>query len=135
LKKYIQKDIIRAKALYKMALISYQRLQEMSFFAYPSNTLADAYTIIHKYIDAFFAIQGITFRGENAQKELLFSARESHINTRNGWNLLDQMRQIRNQIQYEGYFLDAEYMTRNEKQMKMVMRELQKKVEKKIASL
>lgn len=67
----ITPDHNKAKALHKIAIISYQRLLSLPLIEFPSNTIIDYYDIYHKLLDAIFLCQGIKFKGDGAHYELI----------------------------------------------------------------
>ncbi len=106
-----QPDPQKAISLMKMAEITLQRLNETPIEKYPSNSLIDYYCVIHKMMEAISLFEGIKFSGEGAHRELI-----DHISKANKFNLSDsefiqQMRDYRNRISYEGFSVIKNYIT------------------------
>ena len=67
----IDPDKQKARSLKDMADITLKRLKETNIEKYPTNTLADYYSIIRKLMEALTSTEGIKFKGEGAHKELI----------------------------------------------------------------
>lgn len=112
MKSKIKPDIEKAKSLINMAKITLDRLNSLDKLKYPSNTLNDYYDILHKLMEAYTVLKGLKFRGENAHKELIDYVCEILFNPQDRLFLQD-LRQFRNQIAYEGFNIDKDYLKRN----------------------
>jgi uncharacterized protein (UPF0332 family) len=109
----IQPDREKAKALVEMARVTLERLSELSPEKYPSNTLTDYYDSIHKLMDALSLTAGIKFTGEGAHKELIeYIAKKFSLEERLR-GFLQQMREYRNRIAYEGFVVKENFIQLN----------------------
>ncbi len=112
MKSKIKSNIEKAKSLINMAKITLKRLNSLNKLIYPSNTLNDYYNIIHKLMESYASLKGLKFRGENAHKELIDYICEN-LFTSQDKIFLQNLRQFRNQIAYEGFNIDKDYLKRN----------------------
>lgn len=115
MKSKISPDKEKAKSLVNMAKITYQRLKETEILKYPSNSLTDYYDIIHKLMEAISIKNGIKFKGDGAHYELI-----EHIIKENGFSeetriFLQELRDYRNRISYEGFNVKKNYIKINKK--------------------
>ena len=110
----IAPDREKAKALLAMAKVTLERLHEINPEKYPSNTLIDYYDTIHKLLDAIACIQRIKFKGEGAHQDLIGHISNAYFSEKERI-FLQQMREYRNKIQYEGFTVNVNYITQNVK--------------------
>ena len=117
----IMQDKQKAKALIEMAKISLKRLNEIDKEKYPTNTLTDYYDIIHKIMEAITYIEGIKIKGEGAHQELIdYICKKQNIeeSTR---IFLQELREYRNRISYEGFMINKEYIKFNIKKIEEII--------------
>ncbi len=126
----IRPDKEKAAALKKMAAITMERLGKTDAEKYPSNTLVDYYDIIHKLMEALTLREGIKIKGEGAHQELIDFLAKNKVFDEQSRAFLQQMRDIRNQISYEGFMVHNNYVTLNMKQIKSVISLLFGRLEK-----
>jgi len=109
----VQKDLQKATSLKKAAERSLERLNLTNKEKFPEDTLTDYYDIIHKLLEAITLSEGIKFKGEDAHQELI----DYVINTNKSGEkiriFLQQMRDFRNRISYEGLTINENYVKTN----------------------
>lgn len=111
-------DKSKADSLRKMAETTLKRLKETVMEKYPSNTLVDYYDIIHKLMEAITSEEGIKFSGEGAHHELItFICNKLRLNE----EFLQQLREYRNRISYEGFFIQPAYIRKNKDRIEKVI--------------
>lgn len=119
-------DKQKAKALVKMAEITLERLKTTDKEKYPSNTLTDYYDAIHKLMEAIALLDGIKAKGEGAHQELIdYVAKKEKLDEQSR-QLAQQMREYRNQISYEGFNINKNYLEGNEKKIQELILKLKK---------
>ena len=118
----------KAKALLKMAEITLERLETTDTEKYPSNTLLDYYDAIHKLLEAIAASKGLKFRGEGAHAELIDFISKTELDEHSR-ALLQQMRDYRNRISYEGFSLNRNYITLNTGKINGIVSRLRQKLQ------
>ena len=124
----IKQDKQKAEALKKMAEITLKRLGEINLTKYPSNTLTDYYDIIHKLMESITLAEGTKIKGEGAHQELInYITEKLRINEQNR-QFLQQIRDYRNRISYEGFMVNEEYISTNQEKIKTIIKLLLEKL-------
>ena len=123
-------DKEKAESLLKMAEITLERLKETDRIKYPSNTLVDYYDAIHKLMESLAVKEGIKAKGEGAHQELIDYIAKKHKLDENIRFFLQQMRDYRNRISYEGFMVSKNYIELNENKIKEIIDLLSSKLEK-----
>jgi hypothetical protein len=108
-----------------MAKITLERLKESNQEKYPSNTLIDYYDIIHKLSDALASLEGIKFKGDGAHIQLIEYVGSKYLNTHETVFLQD-MRDFRNRIHYEGFAVNSNYISSNVELIEKIILKLEK---------
>jgi hypothetical protein len=116
MRKKVRINFEKASSLLMMAKISLERLNSFDKMKYPSNTLNDYYDILHKLMDGFAISKGVKFVGENAHKELI-NYICGELFTLQDKEFLQRIRQFRNQIAYEGFNINEDFLRRNMKRI------------------
>lgn len=125
MKLFVEQDQQKSNAIALMAKITLNRLQETNTEKYPANTLIDYYCIIHKLIEAKTYRAGIKFSGEGAHKQLIHFAYKSKYICEQEHQFLQEMRNLRNRIAYEGFNLNKIYFKNNQKRIDLIIKKLQ----------
>ena len=109
----IQPNRQKSESLRKMAKITLERLNKTDMNKYPSNTLLDYYDIIHKLMESTSLKEGIKFKGEGAHQELIDYIIKQKKMSEQKRQFLQQMRDYRNRISYEGFMIQSNYIDLN----------------------
>jgi uncharacterized coiled-coil DUF342 family protein len=117
----IHPDKQKAHSLQVMAEITLQRLAETNTAKYPSNTLIDYYDAIHKLLEALAVRNGIKTKGDGAHQELIDYAAKQYSFSEQIRQFLQQMRDYRNRISYEGFTVPTNYILLNESRIKQII--------------
>lgn len=128
----IQPDIPKAQALKVMAEITLQRLSETDREKYPTNTLTDYYDSIHKLMDAISSLDGIKAKGDGAHKELIDYIAKTYTFEEQLKEFLQQMRDYRNRIAYEGFSIHKNYILNNDEKIVMIIKKFGDLLDKKM---
>jgi hypothetical protein len=107
-----------------MALISLQRLKESNQNKYPSNTLIDYYDIIHKLMESLSLSIGLKATGLGAHKELIDLISEKYSFDNESKIFLQELRDYRNRISYEGFNINKNYLISNNKLLEKIISKL-----------
>jgi len=113
----IKPDGQKAESLKLMAEITLERLSKTDIEKYPSNTLLDYYDTIHKLMEALVLREGIKIKGEGAHQELIDYVAGQHVFDEQTRQFLQQMREYRNSISYEGFMVHKNYISLNKKKI------------------
>ena len=120
----IKPDKQKSESLKKMAKITLDRLNQTDIQKYPTNTLLDYYDIIHKLMEAITLKEGAKIKGEGAHQELIeYIAKNNKINEQTR-QLLQQMRDYRNRISYEGFMIQSNYINLNKTSINNLIKNL-----------
>ena len=119
----ISPDKEKAKALLIMAKVTLERLHEIDLKKYPSNTLIDYYDTIHKLFDAIACIKGIKFKGDGAHQQLIDNICNEYFSEKERI-FLQEMRDYRNRIHYEGFVVNVSYIVSNSKRTERIIEKL-----------
>lgn len=120
----VRPDLQKAESLIAMAQITLERLKATDIYKYPSNTLLDYYDSIHKLMEAVTSIEGIKVKGEGAHQELIDYIAKKNSFSEQTRQFLQQMREFRNRISYEGFMVHQNYVTLNESKIKDIIKKL-----------
>ena len=121
MRKKITPDKLRANSLKQMAKQSLERLNSFDKQKYPSNTLTDYYDIIHQLMEAIYLSFGIKFYGDSAHKNLIdWTSKELKFNFEQ-ISFLQSLREYRNRISYEGFFVNPDFIKRNDSKINLII--------------
>ncbi len=126
----ITPDKQKSNSLKNMAKITLERLDDTDKLKYPANTLDDYYNVIHYLMEALACLKGIKFKGDKAHFELI-----EYVSNILGFselerNFLQELRDFRNKISYEGLSIKKEYVERNQGKIKRIITKLKKEIQK-----
>jgi len=117
-------DKQKSESLRKMAEITLERLNKTDMESYPSNTLLDYYDVVHKLMEAITLREGIKVGGEGAHQELVeYIAKKRKIDEQTR-QFLQQMRDYRNRISYEGFIVHRNYINLNKAKINKIIKHL-----------
>jgi len=122
----ITPDKEKAESLRKMATITLERLKKTAITEYPSNTLVDYYNVIHKLLESRALINGIKAKGGGAHQELIDYSYKTKIINEETRIFLQQMRDHRNRISYEGFMIHKNYILLNKEKIEVLIKQLLK---------
>ncbi|MEK6904604.1 MAG: hypothetical protein AABW87_03355, partial [Nanoarchaeota archaeon] len=90
------------------------------------NTLTDYYDIIHKLMEALTLSEGIKFKGEGAHQELIDYISNKYGLEEQTRQFLQQIRDYRNKIAYEGFMINRNHIILNQERIKSIITTLSK---------
>src|SRR3989338_3672036 len=120
----VHPDAQKAQALIKMVMTTLQRLDETNKEKYQSNTLVDYYDAIHKLIEATTLSDGVKVKGEVAHQELIDYFASKYGVGEQTRQSLQQMRDYRNRIAYEGFTVSKNYVILNKTKITGIIQKL-----------
>lgn len=109
----VKPDRQKSESLKKMAEITLERLNKTDIEEYPSNTLLDYYDSAHKLMEALASKEGVKIKSEGAHQELIDYIAKKHNLDEQTRQFLQQMRDYRNRISYEGFMIHKNYIVLN----------------------
>ncbi len=104
-----------------MSSLTLERLNKFDTLEFPSHSLIDYYDSIHQLLEAITALQGVKIKGEGAHRELINYVALSEGERR----FLQNLREKRNKIAYEGFNITKEWLENNEEKIIAVIKKLQ----------
>ena len=120
----VNPDKQKSESLKKMAKITLERLGKTDMEQYPSNTLLDYYDAVHKLLEAQTLREGVKIRGEGAHQEIIdYLANQKKIDKQTR-QFLQQMRDYRNRISYEGFTIHENYISLNKAKITRIIKHL-----------
>ena len=113
----ITPDKEKAKSMIKMANTRQEMISTIDSSKYPSLIVEGHYEIIKELMSSILLLDGYKTKGEGAHKALIEYIGDTYKTKfqQSEIYFLDELRQIRNKINYNGFFVKADYLTRNEK--------------------
>jgi hypothetical protein len=120
----INPDKQKSESLKIMAEITMKRLLETDLSKYPSNTLTDYYDIIHKLLEAISLKDGVKFKGEGAHQELIDFITIKYELGEDIRIFLQNMRDNRNRISYEGFMINENYIKLNKEKIETIINKM-----------
>lgn len=118
----VKPDKQKSESLKKMAEITLERLNKTDIEEYPSNTLLDYYDVIHRLMESLTIKNGIKAKGEGAHQELIEYIFKQDIIDEQTRQFLQQMREYRNRISYEGFMINKNYIHLNKEETKWIIK-------------
>ena len=107
-------DKEKASSILKMVNSTLEMIKELDSHKYPSNVTKEYYESIRELISVIALLDGFKTQGEGAHKELIDYLKENyHSFNEQEINLVDDLRNKRNRIAYDGFFVNEEYIERN----------------------
>ena len=128
----VQPDKQKAKSLREIAVITLERLKETDKEKYPSNSLTDYYDIIRKLMEAITSIDGVKIKGEGAHQIIIDYVCDQYKLTTATKRFIQELRDYRNKISYEGFSIKASYIKTNAKKIEEIIVTLLKFVDGKL---
>ena len=128
----IQPDKQKAIALNKTAIITLERLNKIKKEEYPSNTLTDYYDIIRRLMEALNYIDGIKIKGDGAHINIINYICDKYCLSQFTREFIQNMREYRNRISYEGFSVNEDYIKKNSKKIENIINQLFNILNKKI---
>lgn len=119
-----------AKSLYKMSEIRLEDNDRRERTEENISLIVETYWEVHKQlITALLNLKGY----KSYSQDCLISFLEKFYDFRGDeLELMDQLRRLRNDIDYRGEFLDKDYLDRNEEQIEETIEKLEEKIEEEI---
>lgn len=120
----IMPDKQKAISLKESAKITLERLKETNLEKYPTNTLTDYYDILRKLMEALTSIEGIKIKGEGAHQKIIDYVCEKYDLGEATRQFIQQLRDHRNRISYEGFLINESYIKQNHEKIENIIDQL-----------
>lgn len=128
--KSITKDKDKAISLLKMADMRYEFWSNLKFDSkYTSIAVDGYYEIMKELLTALLYLEG--YKSDNHEC-LIAYLKEHYSDLSYEVGILYQLKRVRNDIDYKGFFVNAEYLERNKLEFKHIIETLQKIIKDKL---
>ncbi len=117
-------DKEKAKNLYKMIKVILNRIKSTDKNLFTSLIISDYYEVLKELITAILITKGI----KALSHKLLIEQVRNELNEEE-YYLLDELRIIRKKINYDGFFVENDYLNRKESKIKVLIIKLSKILE------
>ncbi len=124
MKLFVNVDQKKAVSLLNMAKITLERLNETNLEKYPTNTIKDYYDVLHELMESLISLEGVKIKGEGAHKELIDYVCEKYNFELQIKYFLQDMRDYRNRISYEGFMIKSNYVIQNIEKIENIIKTL-----------
>lgn len=113
-------DIQQAESLRKMALSTLKRIDETDKQRFTTQVVKDYYDILHYLLEGLSLSTGKKVEGRGAHAALISFVCQQFDLEPSVQRFLQDLRRFRNQIAYEGFFIQPDYLDRNEHRIKLI---------------
>ncbi len=123
----------KAESILKMVNTTLEMIKSLDSKKFPSHVTKEYYDVIRELLSILLLLEGYKTVGEGAHKELI----EYFTNQKLGLSeadttLIDKLRIIRNRIAYDGFFVNFDYLERNQKTFLNIINKLKTMVGSKL---
>ncbi|MCK4555661.1 MAG: hypothetical protein KAT83_03565 [Candidatus Aenigmarchaeota archaeon] len=126
-------DKEKAKSILKMVETTSEMIKTLDAKKFPSNVLKEHYDVIRELIAVIALMDGYKTQGEGAHKKLIDFLAENYPEfTEYEISLIDDLRNMRNRISYDGFFIESEYLERKAGAIQRLIEKLTSLANKKI---
>ena len=103
----------KAKSILKMVETTLEMVKNIDINKFPSNLTKEYYDIIRELLSVILLLDGYKTYGEGAHKKLIDYLNMNYKEfNRSEIYLIDDLRNTRNKITYDGFFVDKNYIER-----------------------
>lgn len=133
LMKKVTIDKQKAIALNKTAFKTIERINETDIEKYAANVLKDYYDAIHELLESITCLDGIKISGKGAHEKLINYISKTYKLDESNKIFLQELRNYRNRISYEGLSIESDYIIRNKNKINFIIESLKKIINTKLS--
>ena len=123
----------KAKSILKMVETTLEMVKNIDINKFPSNLTKEYYDIIRELLSVILLLDGYKTYGEGAHKKLIDYLNMNYKEfNRSEIYLIDDLRNTRNKINYDGFFVDKNYIERKIRTIKEIIEKLKIIIKKKL---
>jgi|SRR3989344_7873201 len=123
----------KAKSILKMVETTLEMVKNIDINKFPSNLTKEYYDIIRELLSVILLLDGYKTYGEGAHKKLIDYLNMNYKEfNRSEIYLIDDLRNTRNKITYDGFFVDKNYIERKIRTIKEIIEKLKIIIKKKL---
>lgn len=123
----------KAKSILKMVETTIEMINNLDTDKFPSNITKEYYEVIRELLSIVLLLDGYKTYGEGAHKRLIEYAEKNYREfSKYEISLIDNLRNTRNKIAYDGFFVEKDYIERKKKDIEAIIRKLKGIIKKKL---
>jgi hypothetical protein len=123
----------KAKSILKMVETTIDMIDTINIDKFPSNITKEYYEVIRELLTVVLLLDGYKTYGEGAHKRLIEYVENNYKEfSKYEIYLIDNLRNIRNKIAYDGFFVDKDYIERKKKDIENIIRMLKEIIKRKL---
>ena len=123
----------KAKSILKMVETTIEMINNLDTGKFPSNITKEYYEVIRELLSIVLLLDGYKTYGEGAHKKLIEYVEKNYKEfSKYEISLIDNLRNIRNKIAYDGFFVEKDYIERKKKEINIIIKKLKEIVKKKL---
>lgn len=123
----------KAKSILKMVETTIEMINNLDVDKFPSNITKEYYEVIRELLSIVLLLDGYKTYGEGAHKKLIEYIEKNYKEfSKYEISLIDSLRNTRNKISYDGFFVDKDYIERKKKDIAMIIQKLKEIIRKKL---
>ena len=123
----------KAKSILKMVETTIEMINNLSTDKFPSNITKEYYEVIRELLSIVLLLDGYKTYGEGAHKKLIEYVEKNYKElSKYEISLIDNLRNTRNKIAYDGFFVEKDYIERKKKDIEIIIRKLKEIIRKKL---
>ena len=113
----------KAKSILKMVEKTLEMINNLDIDKFPSNITKEYYEVIRELLSIVLLLDGYKTYGEGAHKKLIEYLEANYKEfTKYEISLIDNLRNIRNKIAYDGFFVKKDYIERKKKDIDLIIK-------------
>ena len=129
----ITPDKEKAKSILKMTDTTLKMIKEINIDKFSSNITKEYYEIIRELMTIILLLDGYKTYGEGSHKKLIEYLELNYREfDKSEIYFIDDLRNIRNKIAYDGFFVEINYILNNIKNIQRIIEKLNKIIENKL---
>jgi len=126
-------DKEKAKSILKMTDTTLKMIKEIDIDKFSSNITKEYYEIIRELMTIILLLDGYKTYGEGSHKKLIEYLELNYKEfDKSEIYFIDDLRNIRNKIAYDGFFVEINYILNNIKNIQRIIEKLNKIIENKL---
>ena len=126
-------DKEKAKSILKMTDTTLKMIKEINIDKFSSNITKEYYEIIRELMTIILLLDGYKTYGEGSHKKLIEYLELNYREfDKSEIYFIDDLRNIRNKIAYDGFFVEINYILNNIKNIQRIIEKLNKIIENKL---
>ncbi|MFH1105659.1 MAG: hypothetical protein V1731_00395 [Candidatus Aenigmatarchaeota archaeon] len=122
----ITPDKEQVKSMLKMAGVTCEMIKGIDAKRFPSNVVVEYYNVIRQLMAAIALLDGFKTKGEGAHIQLIEYLNDNYKEiTEYEIGLINELRTTRNRIEYDGFFVQEDYVKRKAGDIILVISKLE----------